>query len=141
MLIAVIAAPYRPVLEAGGGDGNAMCRGCRPCRPSPPPRLVMRPCPEIRGQLAGQTSCQQSPLGEQLFGGYETISPSAPYIVKMPELINMIWYQFAIYYQLHRQKSVDPKLESTLTGAPSSYVKESVWDRLIFSHTQETMKF
>ena len=27
---------------------------------------------------------------------------SAPYIVKMPELINMIWYQFAIYYQLHR---------------------------------------
>ena len=139
MLIAVIAAPYRPVLEAGGMEMPCV-GGAGPAAP-PPPRLVMRPCPEIRGQLAGQTSCQQSPLGEQLFGGYETISPSAPYIVKMPELINMIWYQFAIYYQLHRQKSVDPKLESTLTGAPSSYVKESVWDRLIFSHTQETMKF
>ena len=139
MLIAVIAAPYRPVLEAGGGMEMPCVGGAGPA--APPPRLVMRPCPEIRGQLAGQTSCQQSPLGEQLFGGYETISPSAPYIVKMPELINMIWYQFAIYYQLHRQKSVDPKLESTLTGAPSSYVKESVWDRLIFSHTQETMKF
>ena len=140
MLIAVIAAPYRPVLEAGGGGWKCHVSGVQ-ALPPPPPRLVMRPCPEIRGQLAGQTSCQQSPLGEQLFGGYETISPSAPYIGKMPELINMIWYQFAIYYQLHRQKSVDPKLESTLTGAPSSYVKESVWDRLIFSHTQETMKF
>ena len=138
MLIAVIAAPYRPVLEAGVGVEMPCVGGAGPAAPPP---LVMRPCPEIRGQLAGQTSCQQSPLGEQLFGGYETISPSAPYIVKMPELINMIWYQFAIYYQLHRQKSVDPKLESTLTGAPSSYVKESVWDRLIFSHTQETMKF
>ena len=66
------------------------------------PWLVMRPCPEIRGQLAGQTFCQQSPLGEQLFGGYETIRPSALYIVKMSELINILCLVFAIYYQLHR---------------------------------------